>query len=141
MGIISFCLFGAVVLATAVSAADAQTAERPCHGALQRKHIAQKLFGRDVGRRLGVCEAAWKRFVSREITPRFPRGLTVIDASGQWRGGSSGAIVGEPSKIVEIVLPGNADDEARLDAIAGAYKRRFRQRSVGIIVQSACVLF
>jgi hypothetical protein len=139
MRIAWLCLIGAIVPAAALAAAPTPSAA--CHGAQQRKYIAQMLFGRDVGRRLGVSEDAWKRFVAREITPRFPDGLTVIDASGQWRDRSGGAIMREPSKLVEIVLPGNADDEARLDAIATAYRRQFRQRSVAIILQSACVSF
>ena len=81
------------------------------------------MFGRDIGNSVGVSETAWTRFVAREMTPRFPDGLTITDAIGQWRDRDSGTIVREPSKRVEIVLPGNADDEARLDAIVAAYKR------------------
>ncbi|MGB6760521.1 MAG: DUF3574 domain-containing protein, partial [Xanthobacteraceae bacterium] len=62
-------------------------------------------------------------FVAHEITPRFPDGFTVTDASGQWRDSADGTIVHEPSERVEIVLPGTADDESRLDAIVSAYKR------------------
>ena len=47
----------------------------------------------------------------------------------------------EPVKRVEIVLPGNADDQARLDAVVSAYKQEFHQRSVVVIVQEACVSF
>ena len=47
----------------------------------------------------------------------------------------------EPSKLVQIVLPGKAEDIERLNEIAEAYKKRFRQQSVGIIVRSACVSF
>ena len=75
------------------------------------------------------------------MTPRFPDGLTITDAVGQWRDRDNGSIVREPSKHVEIVLPGNADDEARLDAVVAAYKRAFHQQSVGVIVRSACVSF
>ena len=57
------------------------------------------------------------------------------------RSGDSGRIVPEPSKRVEIVLPGNADDDVRLDAIVQAYKRQFHQHAVGVIVRSACVSF
>ena len=103
--------------------------------------MAELLFGRDIGGRFGVSEPAWRRFLAREITPRFPDGLTVTDAQGQWRDPASGRIVREPSKRVEIVLPGNANDAARLDAIMAAYKRQFHQRSVGLILQSACVAF
>jgi len=60
---------------------------------------------------------------------------------GQWRDPAAGTIVREPTKKVEIVLPGNADDAARLDAVVKAYKRKFRQHSVGVIVRSACVSF
>jgi hypothetical protein len=113
----------------------------PCHGTKQPRQIAELLSGRDVGHRLGVSELAWQRFVSHEITPRFPDGMTVIDAVGQWRDRTNGSTVHEPSKHVEIVLPGSADDEAKLDAIANAYKREFQQDSVGVIVRAACVSF
>ena len=119
----------------------AQTPAPSCFGAQRPKQIAEILFGRDIGRRIGVSEAAWARFVARELTPRFPDGLTVTDATGQWRDPADGSIVREPAKRVEIVLPGNADDPARLDAVVRAYKREFRQRLVVVIVQMACVSF
>ncbi len=112
-----------------------------CHGTQQPKQIAELLFGRDIGHKVGVSESAWQRFVAREITPRFPDGLTVTDAIGQWRDRASGTIAHEPAKRVEIVLPGTGDDEAKLDAIASSYKHQFRQDSVGVIVRTACVSF
>jgi hypothetical protein len=128
-----------MLVATASGGAVAQAPS--CHGAQKPRLIAELMFGRDVGNRVGVSEGAWKRFLAREITPRFPDGLTVIDASGQWRDPASGRIVREPSKLVTIVLPGNNDDQARLDAVVSAYKRQFRQHSVGLVVQSACASF
>lgn len=119
----------------------AQAAAQTCRGSQHSGTVAELTFGRDIGARLGVSEAAWRRFVAREITPRFPAGLTVADATGQWRDRSSGAIVREKSKLVLIVLAGNADDQDRLDAIAAAYKREFRQQSVGVVELSACVSF
>jgi Protein of unknown function (DUF3574) len=112
-----------------------------CHGAQQPRQIAELLFGRDVGHRLGVSESAFARFVAREITPRFPDGLTISDATGQWRDRGAAVITREPSKRVEIVLPGAADDESKLDAIVAAYKRRFHQHSVAVILRPACVSF
>jgi hypothetical protein len=129
-----------LVIATAGNAA-AQTLAIVCHGAQRPGQIAELLFGRDIGNHVGVSEAEWMRFVAREITPRFPDGLTMTNAVGQWRDPASGRTVREASKRVEIVLPGHADDDARLDAIVAAYKRRFHQHSVGVIVQSACVSF
>jgi hypothetical protein len=132
---------GLILLIAAASNAMAQAQTLVCHGAQRPGQIAELLFGRDIGNRVGVSEAAWRRFVAREITPRFPDGLTVTDATGQWREPASGKMVREPSKRVEIILPGRADDEARLDAVVAVYKHRFRQHSVGVIVQSACVSF
>jgi hypothetical protein len=140
MRIVRVLVLAALAVAAAADAA-AQSTGAACHGAQRRRDVAELLFGRDIGDRVGVSEAAWWRFVAHEITPRFPDGLTVTDARGQWRDPDSGRIVREPSKRVEIVLPGKGDDAARLDAVVSAYKRQFRQRSVGLIVQAACVSF
>jgi hypothetical protein len=134
---LSFILLIAVPMAGAAQTPPPLT----CHGAQQPKQVAELLFGRDIGNSVGVSQSDWSRFVAREMTPRFPDGLTVTDAIGQWRDRDNGRIVREPSKHVEIVLPGNDDDEARLDAIVAAYKRDFRQQSVGVIVRPACVSF
>jgi Protein of unknown function (DUF3574) len=133
--------FSFFLLLAAEIRVDAQTPAQSCHGTRQPKEVAELMFGRDIGNRVGVSETAWAQFVAREMTPRFPDGLTITDATGQWRDRDSGRIVREPSKHVEIVLPGNDDDEARLDAIVAAYKRQFHQQAVGVIVRPACVSF
>jgi hypothetical protein len=130
---------GLLLLGARWSGVGAQTPT--CHGTLKPRQVAELMFGRDIGHSLGVSEKAWARFVAHEITPRFPDGLTIADAIGQWRDRDTGDVIREPSKRVEIVLPGNSDDETRLDSIAAAYKRRFHQQSVGIIVRDACVSF
>jgi hypothetical protein len=134
-------LLSLVLFITAEPGLHAQTEALSCHGAQQIRQVAELLFGRDIGHKLGVSESAWSRFVAREMTPRFPDGLTVTDTNGQWRDSADGTIVREPSKRVEIVLPGAADDAARLDAIVTAYKRDFHQQSVAVIVRPACVSF
>jgi len=88
-----------------------------------------------------VNESQWVRFVDREIMSRFPEGLTVYNAAGQWRDLGSNKILREPSKVVQIVLPGRDDDIARLNEIAEIYKARFKQQSVITIVRPACVSF
>jgi hypothetical protein len=97
------------------------------------------LFGRNIGERVGVSEAAFRRFVDEELTPRFPDGLTVVDAQGQYRDGA--VLIREPSKLVLIALPNAADAQARLKAASEAYKRRFNQQSVGLIISRSCVSF
>jgi hypothetical protein len=112
-----------------------------CHGNQQARQVAELLFGRDTGHHPGVSESAFSHFVAREITPRFPDGLTISDATGQWREHGAAVITRELSKRVEIVLPGAAGDEAELDAIVAAYKHRFHQHSVAVILRPACVSF
>src|ERR1022692_1517518 len=130
----------AIVAALAwTGSAAAQSAE--CHAGQKPQEVAELLFGRKIGDRLGVSEAQWGRFVDREISPRFPDGLTVLDARGEWRDTARNTIVHEPSKVVEIVLPGKPDDVEQLNRIAQAYNTRFRQQSVGIVIRGACVSF
>jgi hypothetical protein len=133
-------LLAGLLLALALGgAANAQSTE--CRGTQKPQQVAELMFGRNIGDRIGVSEAQWARFVDREITPRFPDGLTVFDTRGQWRDAERNRIVREPSKLVQIVLPGKAEDADRLNEIAAAYKSRFRQQSVGMIVRGACVSF
>jgi hypothetical protein len=126
----------ALVLALA-GGANAQLVD--CLGGQRPTQVAELMFGRNIGRRIGVSEGDFGRFV--EIMSRFPNGLTVFSAAGQWREQAGDKIVREPSKVVQIVLPGQVDDIARLNEIVEAYKRRFKQQSVVMIVRPACVSF
>jgi hypothetical protein len=112
-----------------------------CRGGQKPTQVAEMMFGRKIGDRIAVSEIEWARFVNREITPRFPAGLTVFNATGQWQDKTNNKIIHEPSKIVQIVLPGEDDEIARLNAIVEAYKARFKQQSVPVIVRPACVSF
>jgi len=98
--------------------------------------VADLLFGRT-----HVSEANWARFLAAEVTPRFPDGFTVIDADGQWRAPGSQKISYERSKLLMIAMPPAADNDDRLQKIIDAYKTRFKQRSVGLILRPACVSF
>jgi hypothetical protein len=119
----------------------AQAQSLTCQGAQKPQQVAELLFGRKMGTQGTVSEGAWRRFVAREITPRFPDGLTIFDTRGQWRDADTKRVIREPSNVVMIAMPGNAEDHDRLNEIAEAYKRQFRQHSVGIIVRQACVSF
>ena len=108
----------------------------PCTGAQKPWLVAELLFGRS-----RTSEKAWTRFLATEITPRFPDGLTVLDAKGQWRAPGSIRIAKERSTVVLIAMPPSAENHERLGEIIEIYKRRFKQRSVGLIVRPACVSF
>ena len=99
------------------------------------------MFGRNIGGRLGVTESRWAKFLAREVTPRFPDGLTVTDTTGQWRDAKTKALVRERGKMVRIIMPMDAAAQEKIDAIAAAYKKQFRQDSVGVLTRPACVSF
>lgn len=75
-----------------------------------------------------VSDAEWAEFLASEVTPRFPRGLTVITAQGQWL--QDGSVVREPSRILVLVHARGAEAETAIEAIRTAYCRRFKQDAV-----------
>ena len=103
--------------------------------------VVDLLFGRNVGGRLGVTESRWTQFLAEEVTPRFPDGLTVLDGAGQWRDEKRKLITRERSKVVMIAVAEHAALQEKIDAIVAAYKQRFRQQSVGVVIRPACVSF
>ena len=76
-----------------------------------------------------VSEADWQSFLHTVVTPRFPDGLTVLKASGQWRDAVNGTRQ-EPSRLVEIVYDDSPDARHRIATIVEIYKRHHRQQSV-----------
>jgi Protein of unknown function (DUF3574) len=127
--------------APAPAPAPAQAQVLECRGGQKAQQVAELTFGRRIVGHIAVSETQWLQFIDNEITPRFPEGLTVYDASGQWRDPATKKIVRELSKVVLIVLPGNAEDLTRLNELTEIYKRRFKQQSVGMILRPACVSF
>jgi hypothetical protein len=77
-----------------------------------------------------VSDLEWARFLADVITPRFPRGLTVVRADGQWRAPGRADVTREPSQVVEIVDDGGADMDQRIGEIVAIYRQRFHQDSV-----------
>ncbi|WP_376094224.1 DUF3574 domain-containing protein [Roseomonas sp. CCTCC AB2023176] len=104
--------------------------------------VVELLFGRNAGGVLRVSDADWTAFLAEEATPRFPDGLTVMDAQGQWRG-RDGRIERETAKVMWLVLPGvdAAGATAQVEPLAAAYRARFAQESVLRAVRPGCVGF
>jgi hypothetical protein len=86
-------------------------------------------FGRTIPGGGTVSEAEWTAFLRDVITPRFPAGLTVWRAEGQWRD-SSGAIVREDSFVLELIHAADARSDRAIEEIVAAYKQHFRQDAV-----------
>ena len=106
--------------------------------ASSEKPTAELLFGRVADGATSVSEQEFRRFISREVSPRFPDGLTVVNANGRWTP-PTGAEVGRQPKLVMIVLHGAADDQAKLAAIRAAYLAQYHQQSVLLPTGPGCV--
>ncbi len=87
-----------------------------------------------------ITPRAWAGFLAREVTPRFPDGLTTFDGYGQWRD-QRGVIHKEPSKVLLIWYARDATTDTRIEAIRAAFKRRFHQESVLRADGISCVSF
>ena len=86
-------------------------------------------FGRAIPGGGSVSEEAWATFLAEVVTPRFPDGLTVWRAEGQWTD-PRGPLVREPVLVVEILHPAGPRADSSLAAIAREYRRRFHQGAV-----------
>ena len=135
--ILAAATLGALVLLAAPgSRADAP----PCPAGMERFAEYRLFFGRSRDGVEVVTDAEWRSFLAEEITPRFPDGLTVLDAAGQWRG-PSGTIERERAKMLLVLAAPGEDGMRRTDEIAEAYKHTFGQSAVLRVVTSACASF
>lgn len=83
----------------------------------------------------GVSASTWQEFLDREVTPRFPSGLSVEDLYGQWQAKPTpGHPASSPSRIrskaLLIVYPATPENIAAIDAIRSAWKQRTGDQSV-----------
>src|SRR6188508_168747 len=76
-----------------------------------------------------VSELEWQIFLRDEVTKRFPDGLTVWGAEGQWRT-PAGSIDHEQSKVLLLVHPDTAAARQSVAAVIEAYRKTFEQQSV-----------
>jgi Protein of unknown function (DUF3574) len=76
-----------------------------------------------------VSELEWQLFVRDEVTGRFPDGLTVWNADGQWRT-PAGTIDNERSKVLLLVHADTADARRLVQELIERYRRKFEQESV-----------
>ncbi len=97
-------------------------------------------FGQEKGDGGTVSEEAWQTFLSDTVTPRFPDGLTVLDARGQWLDTGEGRLYRESTKVLNVLVPADVS-EAGVGAvreISDIYKERFDQQVVFHTALPAC---
>jgi hypothetical protein len=76
-----------------------------------------------------VSELEWQVFLRDEVTRRFPAGLTVWEAEGQWLN-RVGRIDREQSKVLLLVHADTAAARQSVQEVIQAYRKSFDQQSV-----------
>jgi len=110
------------------------------HTSAQTMVSDRLFFGRDIPAGGTVSDVDWAQFLATVVTPRFPEGLTIWQASGQWRD-PRGNIVREPVFIVEIFHEKSDAIDASIVAIAAEYKKRFGQDAVLRAISGSQIVF
>lgn len=138
-------LLGAfVATATVIGAAGYQAAVAPaptpvdnCGTASSAQLRTTLYFGtnRPTG---SVSELEWQLFVRDEVTTRFPEGLTVWEALGQWRD-PKGTIAQERAKVLLLVHADSERARASVQDLIARYRKMFEQESVLWETARVCV--
>jgi hypothetical protein len=131
--------FGIVVGGVTVHVATAQAVSVQGCGAATPQLKTTLYFGgaRPKG---SVSELDWQLFLRDEVTPRFPNGMTVWDAEGQWRG-SRGELGHERTKVLLVVHPGTEAARQAIRAVIEKYRKAFDQESVLWETTQVCAAF
>jgi len=128
-----------------VTAAVAPTlAGDPAHPAQTSGWVDTKLYfglGPADHPEQGVSEALWRDFLDKEVTPRFPSGLSVEDVYGQWQGTKNPSPMRLRSKLLIVDYPDTVENRDKVEAIRAAWKQRTGQLSVLRVTQAADVSF
>ena len=78
-----------------------------------------------------VSEDAFLGFLTAEITPRFPHGLTLLTGLGQFLT-AQGVMHQEPSRLLILLYPveDERDSSEKIEQIREQYKRMFHQEAI-----------
>jgi hypothetical protein len=131
---------GAVWIALSLAVAGCVSPQRPDCKRGEQAAIQDSLYFGTGTPHGAVTPEEWAEFLEHTVTPRFPQGLTVLQASGQWRA-SGGPIVRESTHVLLLVHPDDAQSETSIAAIVAAYRTTFQQNSVLRVTANACVSF
>jgi hypothetical protein len=89
----------------------------------------------------GISEAQWREFLDKQVTPRFPAGLSVLDVYGQWQGKSQPTPARLRSKMLIIDYPDTQENRDKVEAIRAAWKQQTADQSVMRVTEPADVSF
>ena len=135
----SVCLAAAAVLIL-LGVGCAAAEQDPCPEGTDPFTELNVYFGQEKGDGGTVTEEEWRAFLAETVTPRFPDGLTVLDARGQWFDTSEGRLYVESTKLLNVLVPADSTDAGMesVRQISDTYKQRFDQQAVFITNLPAC---
>lgn len=87
-------------------------------------------FGGGLRKERGDYETVWNDYLDNVVTPRFPEGLTLINAAGQWRVKEGQKPRRGSSKVIILIHEGTEDKFQKLDEIRELWKERSGHISV-----------
>ncbi|MGZ5028226.1 MAG: DUF3574 domain-containing protein [Methylobacter sp.] len=111
-----------------------------CLGCTPASQLNRLYFGMNKPTGGVVSEQEFTQFLQHEISSRFPKGLTLFEAKGQWQG-EKATIERENSRVVEIVCDDTPENRDKVAAIAAKYKALFAQEAVMVIKSQAEIAF
>ncbi|MBL0726266.1 DUF3574 domain-containing protein [Piscinibacter sp. HJYY11] len=85
-----------------------------------------------------VSPEEWASYLAKSVTPRFPAGLSVWPAAGQWQS-AQGSIVKEASFVLSLVYTPSEANEVAIRALVSEYKLQFQQEAVLRVKSHVCV--
>jgi hypothetical protein len=107
---------------------DAQGLSMEC-GAASAAQVRTTLYFGMARPKGSVSELDWQIFLRDEVTSRFPGGLTVWEAEGQWKT-PTGSIDREQSKVLLLVHADTAAARQSVQSVIEVYRKAFEQESV-----------
>ena len=141
---------GSVVVAMGLLVSTAVDSGRPTHAALVPRHgvdvqrnipkeartgarpfVRTELFFGTVRPGGTVTREEFRTFVDRQVRPRFPDGLTLLEADGQFQA-EDNVIMEERSFVLILLYPYENFEKTseRIERIRHLYKEQFNQESV-----------
>jgi hypothetical protein len=130
---VSSCLMLALlvpaVAGCATSGIPVQSSISSCEAGDQSMVRDTLYFGHNRPNGGRVRQAEWRQFLNEVITPRFPDGLTVMKATGQWRN-ANGHIEQEVSQVVTVLHAGDPTARGKISEVMAEYRQRFDQEAV-----------
>lgn len=135
LGALAGAVTGSAFQAVATQPAPAQTAA--C-GATSTAQLRTTLYFGTTRPTGAVSELEWHMFLRDEVTQRFPDGLTVWDAQGQWKS-AKGTIDQERTKVLLLVHPDTARARGSVQDVIEKYRKVFEQESVLWETASVCI--